>query len=27
VTDHGRPVGVMTRSDILDYLATNRRGG
>jgi cystathionine beta-synthase len=27
VTEHGRPVGVMTRSDILDFLATNRRGG
>ncbi len=27
VTEHGRAVGVMTRSDILDYLATNKRGG
>ena len=25
VTDGGRAVGVMTRSDILDFLATNRR--
>jgi cystathionine beta-synthase len=25
VTDRGRAVGVMTRSDILDFLATNRR--
>jgi cystathionine beta-synthase len=25
VTEHGHPVGVMTRSDILDYLATARR--
>jgi cystathionine beta-synthase len=24
VTEHGRPVGVMTRSDILDYLATSK---
>jgi cystathionine beta-synthase len=27
VTEHGRPVGVMTRSDILDYLAAARRNG
>jgi cystathionine beta-synthase len=27
VTDRGRAVGVMTRSDILDFLATNRRNG
>jgi cystathionine beta-synthase len=27
VTGHGRPVGVMTRSDILDFLATRRRKG
>jgi len=25
VTDHGRAVGVMTRSDILDHLATRDR--
>jgi cystathionine beta-synthase len=25
VTDHGRAVGVMTRSDILDHLATRKR--
>jgi cystathionine beta-synthase len=27
VTEHGQPVGVMTRSDILDFLATARRNG
>jgi CBS domain-containing protein len=27
VTDHGRAVGVMTRSDILDHLATRARRG
>ena len=27
VTEHSRPVGVMTRSDILDFLATARRNG
>jgi cystathionine beta-synthase len=26
VTDHGRAIGVMTRSDILDHLATRKRG-
>jgi len=27
VTDHGRAIGVMTRSDILDHLATRKRNG
>jgi hypothetical protein len=27
VTDHGRAVAVMTRSDILDHLATRDRPG
>ena len=26
VTDHGRAVGVMTRSDLLDHLATRTAG-
>jgi predicted transcriptional regulator len=27
VTDHGRAIGVMTRSDILEHLATRKRNG